>query len=211
MNKAQNNPSRRALKAIGIACLALPLVVQAQPSSDSQGAITSDTEYQGAMDARIREIVRQELNERERQYAEEQARYAAEEQRRREAEQAAERAAQGLSRAIAGESDAVANAHQAQQAANFFINLVRRAVEKEWETPPDAGTSQSATAQVILGDRGELIQVDISDSSGNPEFDRSVIEAIESAGPFPEIQQLPPEQARDLRQFNLRFRPGDTR
>ncbi|OUE38538.1 protein TolA, partial [Billgrantia desiderata SP1] len=137
----------------------------------------------------------------------------AEEQRRREEEarRAAEAASQGLDRAIEGESDAVANARQAQEAANSFINLVRRAVEQAWVIPPGAGGGLAATVQVQLGPSGELFGATITQSSGDSSFDRSALQAVEAAAPFGELRQLPPAAQRDFRQFNLRFTPGDVR
>ncbi|PMR75650.1 cell envelope integrity protein TolA, partial [Billgrantia endophytica] len=162
------------------------------------------------------EARRQQEAEEQRQ-AEEEARrqQEAEEQRQAEAEEAARRAAeaasQGLDRAIEGESDAVANARQAQEAANSFINLVRRAVEQAWVIPPGAEGGLDATVQVQLGPSGELFGVTISQSSGDSAFDRSAIQAVEAAAPFSELRQLPATAQRDFRQFNLRFRPGDVR
>ena len=147
--------------------------------------------------------------------AEEQRRREQEAQRQREAEEAARRAAeaasQGLDRAIDGESDAVANARQGQEAANSFINLVRRAVEQAWVIPPNVPGGATAEVAVRLGPSGELFGASITRSSGDSAFDRSAIQAVEAAAPFAELRQLPANLQRDYRQFNLRFTPGDVR
>ncbi|TLF53347.1 cell envelope integrity protein TolA [Halomonas urmiana] len=139
----------------------------------------------------------------------------AEAERKRQAEEAARRAAeaasQGLDRAIEGESDNVANARQATEAANSFINLVRRAVEQAWVIPPNVPDGSSAEVSVRLGPSGELFAATIGQSSGNSAFDRSAVQAVEAAAPFAELRQLPASAQRDYRQFNLRFRPGDIR
>ena len=139
----------------------------------------------------------------------------AERQRQAEAEEAARRAAeaasQGLDRAIEGESDAVANARQGQEAANSFINLVRRAVEQAWVIPPNVPGGATAEVAVRLGPSGELFTASITRSSGDGAFDRSAIQAVEAAAPFAELRQLPANLQRDYRQFNLRFTPGDVR
>src|SRR5690554_4810890 len=154
-----------------------------------------------------------EAEEQRQREAEEQRQREAEEQRRREEEarRAAEAAAAGLDRAIEGESEAVANARQAQEAANSFINLVRRAVEQAWVIPPGASGQLNANVQVQLGPSGELFGATITQSSGDSAFDRSALQAVEAAAPFGELRQLPPMAQRDFRQFNLRFSPGDVR
>jgi colicin import membrane protein len=180
VNERNKRRSRKVLKAIGAACLAIPLVAHAQSSPSAQ---TIDD--QRALDERIREIVRQELDDRERQAHQERRQYEA----RRNAEAA----------------------RQSQEAANSFINLVRRSTEAAWVRPPEANSPHAATVQVQLTESGDLWQATIESTSGDSAFDRSVLEAVEKAAPFPELRQLPPEQAADLRQFNLRFSPGDTR
>src|SRR5690554_516445 len=154
-----------------------------------------------------------EAEEQRQREAEEQRQREAEEQRQREEEarRAAEAAAAGLDRAIEGESEAVANARQAQEAANSFINLVRRAVEQAWVIPPGASGQLNANVQVQLGPSGELFGATITQSSGDSAFDRSALQAVEAAAPFGELRQLPPMAQRDFRQFNLRFSPGDVR
>ena len=116
-----------------------------------------------------------------------------------------------MQRQLAGEAEAAANAQQAEQAANSFINIVRRAVEQAWLIPADASDSMSATLQVRLGPSGELLATSIVTSSGDSAFDRSVMQAVEHAAPFGELRDLPADQQRNLRQFNLRFTPGDVR
>jgi colicin import membrane protein len=105
----------------------------------------------------------------------------------------------------------VAAARQAQQAANSFITLVRRAVEQAWVIPPNSPEGANAEVSVRLGPSGELFTASITRGSGNGAFDRSVIQAVEAAAPFRELRELPSSVQRDYRQFNLRFRPGDIR
>ncbi|WP_193060452.1 cell envelope integrity protein TolA, partial [Halomonas sp. 3A7M] len=138
----------------------------------------------------------------------------AEAQRQREAEAEAQRqreAEAAMQRQLEGEAQAAANAQQAQQAANGFINIVRRAVEQAWLIPAGASDAMSATIQVRLGPSGEVLLTTIASSSGDSAFDRSAMQAVEHAAPFSELRDLPAEQQRNLRQINLRFTPGDVR
>ncbi len=187
-----------------------------EQEAERQRRAEEEARQREAEEQRQREAEEQRQREAEEQRqreAEEQRQREAEEQRRREEEarRAAEAAAAGLDRAIEGESEAVANARQAQEAANSFINLVRRAVEQAWVIPPGASGQLNANVQVQLGPSGELFGATITQSSGDSAFDRSALQAVEAAAPFGELRQLPPMAQRDFRQFNLRFSPGDVR
>lgn len=133
----------------------------------------------------------------------------AEEQRRREEEE--EAAAAERQRQLARQAEAAAEARQAEQAANHFIDLVRLAVEQAWLVPGGASDTMSATIQVRLGPSGEVLNTAVSISSGDNAFDRSALQAVEHAAPFTELRELSAAQQRSLRQFNLRFTPGNIR
>lgn len=160
---------------------------------------------------REEEAARQAQEAAEQQRREEElARQAqqAEEQRRREEEEAA---AAERQRQLARQAEAAAEARQAEQAANHFIDLVRLAVEQAWLVPGGASDTMSATIQVRLGPSGEVLNTAVSISSGDNAFDRSALQAVEHAAPFTELRELSAAQQRSLRQFNLRFTPGNIR
>jgi len=192
---------------------------QAEAEAERQRQAEAEAERQRQAEAEAERQRQAEAEaERKRQAeaeAERKRQAEAEAERKRQAEEAARRAAeaasQGLDRAIEGESDNVANARQATEAANSFINLVRRAVEQAWVIPPNVPAGAAAQVTVRLGPSGELFAASIGQSSGDGAFDRSAIQAVESAAPFAELRQLPTAVQRDYRQFNLRFRPGDIR
>ena len=184
---------------------------EAQRAREAEAQRQREAEEQREREA---EAQRQREEEARRQReAEEQRAREAEAQKQREAEErrAAEAAEAAMQRQLAGEAEAAANAQQAQQAANSFINIVRRAVEQAWVIPPGASSAMSATIQVRLGPSGELLATSVASSSGDSAFDRSAMQAVEHAAPFGELRDLPAEQQRTLRQFNLRFTPGDVR
>ncbi|KPQ21551.1 MAG: Tol system membrane anchored protein TolA [Halomonas sp. HL-93] len=116
-----------------------------------------------------------------------------------------------MQRQLEGEAQAAAEAQQAEEAANSFLTIVKRAVEQAWIIPSEASDSMSATLQVRLGPSGEVLATSVVSSSGDSNFDRSAMQAVEHAAPFGELRELPTEQQRNLRQFNLRFTPGDVR
>jgi colicin import membrane protein len=116
-----------------------------------------------------------------------------------------------MQRQLEGEKEAAAKARQAEKAANGFIAIVRRAVEQAWLIPAGASDSMSATLSVRLGPSGEVLAVTVVTTSGDNSFDRSAVQAVEQAAPFIELRDLPAAQQSELRQFNLRFTPGDVR
>ena len=68
----------------------------------------------------------------------------------------------------------------------------------------------SAMVRLQLVPTGEMVAVNIVQSSGNDVFDRSVLQAVERADRFPELQDL--DNAvfeRNFRTFTLVFRPED--
>jgi len=190
---------------------------QRQAEAEAQREAEAEAQRQREAEAeaqRQREAEAEAQRQREAEAEAQRQREAeAEAQRQREAEErrAAEAAEAAMQRQLAGEAEAAANAQQAQQAANSFINIVRRAVEQAWVIPPGASNSMSATIQVRLGPSGELLATSVVTSSGDSAFDRSAMQAVEHAAPFGELRDLPADQQRNLRQFNLRFTPGDVR
>jgi colicin import membrane protein len=59
---------------------------------------------------------------------------------------------------------------------------------------------------------GDVISVTLLKSSGSTAFDRSALNAVEKAGSFPELQNLPSREfEKSFRRFRLLFRPEDLR
>ncbi|SHL92999.1 cell envelope integrity protein TolA [Vreelandella subglaciescola] len=165
-----------------------------------------------AEEERQKEAAEQAAAEKRKQEAAEKAKAekAAAEKRKQEAEAQRKKEA-AMQRRLEGEREAAAKAKQAEEAANGFIAIVRRAVEQAWLIPAGASDSMSATLSVRLGPSGEVLAVTVATSSGDSSFDRSAVQAVEQASPFIELRDLPAAQQSELRQFNLRFTPGDVR
>ncbi|MFO7909555.1 MAG: cell envelope integrity protein TolA, partial [Halomonas sp.] len=157
-----------------------------------------------------REAEEEAQRQREAEEEAQRQREAEEEARRqREAEEEAQRQREAEEARRAAE--AAANARQAEQASNAFINIVRSAVEQSWIIPSNARDSLTVTLTVRLGPSGEVLATSVASTSGDESFDRSAQQAVEQAAPFSELRDVPAEFQRNLRQFNLRFTPGDIR
>ncbi len=114
-------------------------------------------------------------------------------------------------------SDSLAREEATQTAsgdelAASFAALIQRTVVNYWSRPPSARNGMEALLAIQLIPTGEVVNVTILQSSGNSAFDRSAVNAVEKAGSFPELQQLPSREfERSFRRFRLLFRPEDLR
>ena len=118
-----------------------------------------------------------------------------------------------LSRAMAEEEQlqAAATATADEMAASFAA-LIQQTVINYWSRPPSARNGMEALLSIQLIPTGEVVSVSLLKSSGNTAFDRSSINAVEKAGSFPELQQLPNREfEKTFRRFRLLFRPEDLR
>jgi len=118
-----------------------------------------------------------------------------------------------LSRAMAEEEQlqAAATATADEMAASFAA-LIQQTVINYWSRPPSARNGMEVLLSIQLIPTGEVVSVSLLKSSGNTAFDRSAINAVEKAGSFPELQQLPNREfEKTFRRFRLLFRPEDLR
>ena len=138
---------------------------------------------------------------------------AAERRAREEAERA-ERLRQMLARstALALQDEAVApDDGDAAAATMTYSDAIAQAIVREWSRPPSARNDMQARMVVELTPAGDLLGVEIADSSGNAAFDRAAEAAVRKAARrerFP----VPPERSlfeAQFRRFTLLFKPED--
>jgi len=116
-----------------------------------------------------------------------------------------------LSHAMAQEEQVQATATADEMAASFAA-LIQQTVVNYWNRPPSARNGMEALLAIQLIPTGEVVSVTVLKSSGNTAFDRSAINAVEKAGSFPELQNLPSREfEKTFRRFRLLFRPEDLR
>jgi TonB family protein len=116
-----------------------------------------------------------------------------------------------LARALAAEAQSEALATADEMAASYAA-LIRQSVVNYWSRPPSARNGMEALLAIQLIPTGEVVSVSVLRSSGNTAFDRSAVNAVEKAGSFPELRNLPPgEFEKTFRRFHLLFRPEDLR
>jgi TonB family protein len=116
-----------------------------------------------------------------------------------------------LAASIAAE-DAAQVEMTAEQMAASYAALIRETVTGYWSRPPSARNGMQALLELRLVPTGEIISVSVVESSGSVAFDRSALNAVDKAGSFPELKNLPSREfEQTFRRFRLLFRPEDLR
>jgi colicin import membrane protein len=88
--------------------------------------------------------------------------------------------------------------------------LIQQLVQESWSRPPSARNGMRAILQMRLLPTGELVDVSVTQSSGDPAFDRSAENAVYGAAPFRELQALPINVFNEnFRSLSLIFEPED--
>lgn len=110
------------------------------------------------------------------------------------------------------EAEAARQQMAAQAAAqarlmNDAIDRIRNHIRRFIVMPPDVAGNPQAEFEVSLIPTGEVLNVKLSRSSGNPAYDNAVERAIRKASPLP----LPadPSLFGRFRDLNLKFRPNE--
>jgi TonB family protein len=93
-----------------------------------------------------------------------------------------------------------------------YVALITRVIQDNWSRPPSARNDMEAELVIQLIPTGEVVSVSVARSSGQAAFDRSAVRAVEKAGRFPELQQVPARIFnKDFRTLRLKFKPKDLR
>ena len=89
-------------------------------------------------------------------------------------------------------------------------SIIQQAVQSVWSRPPSARNGMRAILQIRMLPTGEIVDVSVTESSGDPAFDRSAENAVYSAAPFRELQALPINVFNEnFRSLSLIFQPED--
>ncbi|MFV0477163.1 MAG: energy transducer TonB [Parahaliea sp.] len=116
-----------------------------------------------------------------------------------------------MARAMAQEEAAQAAA-TADEMVVSYAALIENTVVGYWSRPPSARNGMEVLLELQLIPTGEIVNIRIIKSSGNSAFDQSAVNAVEKAGSFPELKNLPPRKFEEtFRRFSLLFRPEDLR
>ena len=114
-----------------------------------------------------------------------------------------------ISQALSDESEYQQSQTNAQLSGSY-IGLIQGRITENWHRPLSARNGMQAIVMIQLVPTGEVQNVYIIESSGDAAFDRSVIQAVQRAGKFEELQRLTPSQFNaNFRKFRIIFKPED--
>lgn len=110
--------------------------------------------------------------------------------------------------AQAAESSPSPSAARDEAGIREYEGLIAAEVEKRWSRPPSARAGMTARLRITLIPGGEVIDVRVVRSSGDPAFDRSAENAVRMAGRLP-VPADPRLFNTYFRQINFDFDPKD--
>lgn len=190
---------------------------EAERQRQEQAADARAEEQRKARDlASLRQRQEQEKLNAEQLVREREEQQRSEEERRRQRELAeAQRQQESRDRDRQRQQEAD-DAAAAELASSEFemvqsgMAIIQQAVQSVWSRPPSARNGMRAILQIRMLPTGELVDAVITQSSGDPAFDRSAENAVYSAAPFRELQALPINVFNEnFRSLSLIFQPED--
>ena len=172
-----------------------------------------EQDRQQAEQKRVAQEQRQrELQQREQQQREAEQREA--EQRRQQelaAEQERQRQEQAQAQARAQqEADARELAETEAELVMAYSAVIHDLVQQYWSRPPSARNGMVVVLRIRMVPTGDVLDVEIVQSSGDFAFDRAAESAVLKVNRFTELQGMDPRLFdRNFRTFLLTFRPQD--
>lgn len=187
-----------------------------QAEEQRQREVALRKEQEAKEQARKEEEARKE-RERQRKLEEERKRQQEQERQRRQREETLRRLEQERLQREHQEAAAQQAAKQAERQAEkdaaevaYYSELLNNLIGNNWNRPPSARNNMTVLLQVTLSPFGDLLEVKLLEGSGSDSFDRSAVQAVQRAAPFPELRKLDRRIFdANFRRFNFRFRPED--
>ena len=75
------------------------------------------------------------------------------------------------------------------KALEEYIGAIQSSVARNWRRPTGVPPGLKCTVNVVQDSNGKVLDVEITQSSGNVAFDRSVKQAVRAASPLPRPRQ----------------------
>ena len=90
---------------------------------------------------------------------------------------------------------------------SFYSNLIRDQVIMNWKQPSSAQKGMKVEILITLVPTGEIIQVNLTKSSGNQAFDNSALNAVQRVSKFENLDMGRKLFDNHFRKFTLVFNP----
>ena len=171
---------------------------EAQRQREQETAAQRERQQQEAEQRRQQELAaEQERKQQAEAESQRQRELAAEQERRRQAEAAATQAAAEAARTE-------------QEMVMSYTSVIHDLVQQNWSRPPSARNGMTSVLRIRMVPTGDVLDVEIVQSSGDPAFDRAAEQAVFRVGQFRELQGMPINLFNNnFRSFLLTFRPED--
>lgn len=91
------------------------------------------------------------------------------------------------------------------EAFQRMVRAIGVRVGQHWRIPVEDPYSEASMVRIRITDTGDLLEAKIVQSSGNAEYDRSVLEAAQAAAPYYEVTELTGPARDMLKEFKLTF------
>ena len=92
---------------------------------------------------------------------------------------------------------------------SFFSNLIRDQVIMNWKQPSSARKGMTVEILITLVPTGEIIEVNLTKSSGNQAFDNSALNAVQKVSKFESLDMGRKLFDNHFRKFTLVFNPDN--
>ena len=120
---------------------------------------------------------------------------------------------QAVADELAREQERLSMEEQAQTdiaISQSYSALIASRIEQNWSRPPSARKGMQCELQIQMVPTGQVIDVKVTNSSGNIAFDRSAIQAVKKIERFHEMKDIPSHIFEQyFRTFKLSFNPKD--
>lgn len=159
---------------------------------------------------RVAQQKREQEQEQTRKQEQERQQRVAREQEQQRQQQAAREQAQREAELARQQAAAQQALTEEQQLVAQYSAIIHDLITQNWQLPPNARNGILAIVELRLTPTGEIILKNIVQGSGDALFDRSVLQAVDRVGSFPELKELPIAVfERNFRQIALEFTPQD--
>ncbi len=148
--------------------------------------------------------------ERKKKLAEEQ-KQKAEAEKKRKQEQQAQEEQRRIQAALQKEEKLIAESND-EANVKSYNELIAERVGQNWSRPPSARRGMIAVFNIEMLPNGQVVGVQLIQSSGSDAFDRAAEQAIRKVDRFTEIKDIPIAIfERNFRHFKFAFNPEDLR
>lgn len=94
-------------------------------------------------------------------------------------------------------------------AAEHFEDLIKARASEGWARPTSIPNNIAVTLQINLSVDGVFTSINIATSSGDKNYDNSVVAAIQNIGALSEVEDMNQNELAKYRSFKMTFTPDD--